>query len=335
MTGAQARGILLSMEEGEASELKAVTEGKAPALNRQIKDSVFSDLFGDKKRLLELYRALHPEDETAVEGDISNVTMKNILMVDLYNDLGFTVRDKLLLLVEAQSTWTVNVVLRLFLYLAETWGEYITATEQNIYGTKKVVLPKTECYVVFTGERKDKPEVISLFDEFIAPLGQGLPDSTRAAANEDRVIDLKVRVIFSSDGDEACADGAGMDILQQYIAFSRELDRQFAQKGRTVEALKEAIEVCKRKGILREYLTTREKEVIKIMTMLFDQGYVNEIACKESEAKGRAIGREEGRVEGAYDKAVSTARNFLAMGLLSVEQIAQGTGLTVEEVAAL
>ena len=42
-----------------------------------------------------------------------------------------------------------------------------------------------------------------------------------------------------------------------------------------------------------------------------------------------------GRIEGAYNKAVSTARNLLEMGLLSVEQIAQGTGLTVEEVAAL
>ena len=199
---------------------------------------MFSDLFGDKRRLLELYRALHPEDESAREVDIDNVTMKNILIVDLYNDLGFTVRDKLLLLVEAQSTWTVNVVLRLFLYLAETWGEYITATEQNIYGTKKVVLPKTECYVVFTGERKDKPSVISLFDEFIAPLAQGLPNSTRAA--EDMLVELKARVIFSSEGDDVCEDGAALDILQQYIAFSRELDRQFAQKGRTVDALKEA-----------------------------------------------------------------------------------------------
>ena len=84
------------MEECEASEVKAVTAGKAPALNRQIKDSVFSDLFGNKRRLLQLYRALHPEDESAREGDIDNVTMKNILMVDLYNDLGFTVRASLL-----------------------------------------------------------------------------------------------------------------------------------------------------------------------------------------------------------------------------------------------
>ena len=70
-------------------------------MNRQIKvwqsqhrDSVFSDLFGSKQNLLELYRALHPEDEAASEDDIANVTMKNILIRDLYNDLGFTVRGE-------------------------------------------------------------------------------------------------------------------------------------------------------------------------------------------------------------------------------------------------
>ena len=56
-----------------------------------------------------------------------------------------------------------------------------------------------------------------------------------------------------------------MDILQQYIAFSRELDGQFKDKGRTVEALTAAIERCKSKNILRDYLAVREKEVAKIM----------------------------------------------------------------------
>ena len=54
----------------------------------------------------------------------------------------------------------------------------------------------------------------------------------------------------------------------------------------------------------------------------------------EGREEGRVEGREEGRVEGAYDKAVCTAKNFLAMGF-SVEQIAQGTGLSLAEVAAL
>ena len=217
-----------------------------------------------------------------------------------------------------------SAVFRLFLYLAETWGEYVKATEQNIYGTKKITLPKTECYVVFTGDRKDKPDVISLFDEF-HPCAEGM-------------IDFKVRVIFAREDSNMCEcedasteNTESMDILQQYIAFSRETDRQFKEKGRTVEALTCAIKICKCKNILREYLETREKDVIKIMTILFDQGWANEIACKEREA----IGEARGEARGEYNKAVSTARNFLAMGVLSVEQIAQGTGLSVEEVAAL
>lgn len=44
------------------------------------RDSVFRDLFGNKKYLLELYRILHPEDTGIKEDDISIVTIKNILL---------------------------------------------------------------------------------------------------------------------------------------------------------------------------------------------------------------------------------------------------------------
>ena len=37
-----------------------------------------------------------------------------------YNDLVFTVKDRLLVLVEAQSTWSFNILLWLLLYLADT-----------------------------------------------------------------------------------------------------------------------------------------------------------------------------------------------------------------------
>ena len=99
MTGGGAQGILGRKDRAMADEAKAVTAGKTPVVNRQIKDSVFTDLFSSKARLLELYRALHPEDVEASEDDIANVTMRNILMVDLYNDLGFTVRASLVICV--------------------------------------------------------------------------------------------------------------------------------------------------------------------------------------------------------------------------------------------
>ena len=48
---------------------------------------------------------------------------------------------------------------------------------------------------------------------------------------------------------------------------------------------------------------------------------------KEGEQRGRKVGREE--------KALETARNLLAMGLLSHEQIAQATGLPLADVEQL
>ena len=50
--------------------------------------------------------------------------------------------------------------------------------------------------------------------------------------------------------------------------------------------------------------------------------------------EGIAIGEERGISLGAYQKAVETAKKFLSMGL-SVEQVADGTGLSVEEIEKL
>ena len=54
--------------------------------------------------------------------------------------------------------------------------------------------------------------------------------------------------------------------------------------------------------------------------------------------EGIAIGEERGIslgiTQGAYQKAVETAKKFLSMGL-SVEQVADGTGLSVEEIEKL
>ena len=68
----------------------------------------------------------------------------------------------------------------------------------------------------------------------------------------------------------------------------------------------------------------------------------NNCAREEGRAEGRAEGiaeglekgKAEGRAEGAREQAIQSARNFLKLGF-PVEVIAQGTGLTAEEVEAL
>ena len=68
---------------------------------RTAKNSVFLDLFQNKCYLLKLYKTLHPEDTTATEESLTDVTIENVLTDNLYNDLGFIVENRLMILIRS------------------------------------------------------------------------------------------------------------------------------------------------------------------------------------------------------------------------------------------
>lgn len=144
---------------------------QAVIARRTAKDSVFCDLFQDKKYLLQLYQVLHPEDRETTEQDLTDITMRNVLTDGIYNDVGFRNRDKVILLAEAQATWSMNILIRMLLYLAETYHSYFRRKNADLYSSTKVSMPTAELYVIFTGNRASKPESISLSEEFF----QGKP----------------------------------------------------------------------------------------------------------------------------------------------------------------
>lgn len=255
------------------AETPSIQTGIQPAqiAKKTAKDSVFRDLFENPKYLLQLYQSLHPEDTETTLEQIGSVTIKNVLLDQMYNDLGFTVGSKLLLLVEAQSTWSVNIVIRVLLYLASTWQEYIESNKLNVYGSRKVVLLKPELYVIYTGDRKDRPEWLSLSEEFF-------PEAEAA------FVDVKVKVIY---------DGQKGDIINQYVTFTKVYNEQVKLHGRTRKAVLETIRICRDRDVLTEYLHGREKEVIDIMMTLFEQEYAVERYGDEREATGEMKAKRE------------------------------------------
>ena len=58
-------------------------------------------------------------------------------------------------------------------------------------------------------------------------------------------------------------------------------------------------------------------------------------AAEKAKAEGKAEGRAEGRAEGNHEKAVNTALKMLLRGRDSIEEIAEITGLSLEEVRKL
>ena len=261
-------------------DTKQIQDTKA---KRTAKNSVFIDLFQNKSYLLKLYKTLHPEDTTATEDSLTDVTIENVLTDNLYNDLGFIVGNKLMILVEAQSTWTMNILVRVLLYLAQSYHEYFQRTSQNYYTSKKVKMPKPELYVVFTGNKGRKPSKISLSKEFFE--------------GADIDLEVKAKVIYESDKD---------DIINQYIIFCKVFNEQTKQCGMTRKAVTETIRICKDRNVLREYLLEREKEVVTIMMSLFDEEQIMKSFIKSER----------------HDEARETAERMIKMGKLSLEEIA-------------
>ncbi len=258
------------------------------------KDSVFRDLFGDRKYALQLYQAIHPEDTDVTEADIGNVTIKNVFTDQEYNDLGMTVREKILLMLEGQSRWTMNIIIRIFLYLAHTWNEYIESTRQNRYGSKKLVVPRPELYVIYAGDRKTRPEWIRLSEEFFE-------------GNKD-FLEVNVKVLYGEGKD---------DIISQYVDFTKVYNEQIKLHGKTREAVLETIRICKDRNVLKEYLSGREKEVINIMMGLFDQEKAVEQFGNEKKEEGRAEGRAEGKLEGKKEAAINMKAEGLSEGMIA------------------
>lgn len=216
---------------------------------RTIKDSVFRNLFSQKKYLLQLYQALHPEDKNVTKADLEYVTLQNIMINADYNDLGFLIGNRLMILVEAQATWCVDIIVRCVMYLAQTWKDYFIRTKQSVYSTTPLNFPEPELYVVYTGDEVIEKKVIQLSEEFF--------NGRRIA------VEATIKVITGSDAD---------DILSQYIVFAKIVDAQRKlYPGNSRRAVTEAIRICKNKNILKTYLEEREKEVVDIMVTLYSQ----------------------------------------------------------------
>ena len=277
-------------------------------MKRSVKDSVFTYLFKQPEYTRQLYLALHPEDTDVKESDFKLVTLENVLTTGFYNDLGIQVRNRLILLVEAQSTFSVNIALRMLLYLAGTYKEYIEEQKLDLYGSHPVEIPRPELYVVYTGGRKEIPETLHLSD-----LYQGAGSA-----------EVEVKVLRD--------DGTG-DILDQYVRFCKIADEQREKYGLAQQAIDETIRICIAENVLAPFLASRQKEVLEIMVTLFDQEKIAEIhdynVAKAARQEGHQLGREEG-----IRAMVSTLRGMSVEQKQTAQKLVEQFGLlpqTAEE----
>ena len=118
-------------------------------------------------------------------------------------------------------------------------------------------------------------------------------------------IEVKARVIYESDTE---------DIINQYIIFCKVFDEQRKLYGMTEQTVKETIHICKDRNILKEYLISREKEVVTIMMSLFDDEQIMKTYWKDMENTLKK--------DIAHKKDGETAERMIRKGKMTLEEIA-------------
>ena len=242
---------------------------------RNYKDLVFRKIFHDKEKLLSLYNALnhsHYEDPELLH----ITTLENAVYLSLQNDLSFVV-DFDLWFFEHQSTLNPNMPYRFLLYLA---SEYSKMSTDDLLYSNKLQMLDTPHFVVFYNGTDPLPEYSTL------KLSSAYRNKEETPQLELQVQIININLGFNVELMDAC------QILKEYAQFVAEVRKQ-AKVYPNRQAIVQAVDVCIKKDILKEFLLENKKEVIDMVFFEYDAEAEKRVIYKD----GRADGKEEGKAE--------------------------------------
>ncbi len=248
--------------------------------NREVKSDVFTAVFSEPENAAKLYTTLSGV-ETAPE-DIEITTLEGVLFLARKNDLGFTVKNRMLVISEHQSTVNPNMPLRSALYYGRTMEKLLH--NQDLYRERLIRIPTPEFYLFYNGARSVPAEkILKLSDAYLAKTDKPMLELTVRMIN----INLPVghRIL------RECMP------LYEYSWFMEKI-RTYLKEGRSRDtAVTLAIQDCIREGIFADFVRKHGSEV---ENMLFTQFNMDDALAVRYE-EGVEDGIERGKAEDIMD----------------------------------
>ena len=249
------------------------------APNRTYKSRLFIMIFEDKKELLELYNAMTGKHYTDPELLTIN-TLDNAIYMAMKNDLSFLI-DSRLSLYEHQSTYSPNLPLRFLLYLSDLYSDM--TKNDNLYGTKKVLIPPPQ-FVIFYNGTDEQP------DRRILHLSDLYTVEEKEHKLELEAVMLNVNMGHNEELMCTCKT------LREYAEYTDRV-RRYASEMPLTEAVERAITECIREGILKEFLEKNRAEAKKMSIYEYDQEkhmrQEREAAWEDGHEAGVSDGKEQ------------------------------------------
>lgn len=243
--------------------------------NREVRSSAFTTYFSDPKNAAQLYAALDGAEVKPEE--IRFTTLEGVLFVARKNDLAFTVRNKVLVISEHQSTINPNMPLRSVIYYGRTMEKLVE--NDKLYRRKIIRIPTPEFYVFYNGDEKFPSEkILRLSDSYL----ENTPEPMLKLST--KVININLPVNHSVL--ERCRP------LYEYAWFIERIKEHIRQGKDRDTAVRCTVKDCEKNGIMTEFMQEHGAEV---SNMLFTQ-FNMEDALRVNYEEGLEDGEEKGKV---------------------------------------
>ena len=294
---------------------------KTPTANRNYKDTVFRMLFSDRKNLLSLYNAVNQSNYKNPE-DLEIVTLENAIYMGMKNDLAF-ILDMNLYLYEHQSTVNPNIPLRDLFYIAAEYQKLID--RKSLYSSAIQKIPTPGFFVFYNG-------IEPLEDCCISRLSDAFLHTGAEPALELIVTTLNINEGHNCELMQHCRK------LKEYAQYVAKV-RKYAEQLPLEDAVERAVTECIRENILADFLKKNRAEVVAMSIFEYDKVEEEKKLRKAEFEAGVEQGIEKGLAQGIErgekQASVKTATRMLRMGSFSLEQIAEISGLSVDEIKGL
>ena len=288
--------------------MEQTTEYQEVKGNRNIKSTLFPNIFSDKKELIELFNAVNGTNYQETDEFEIN-TIEGILYMTTKNDVSFLM-ESTMNLYEHQSTYNPNMPLRGLLYFGQLYHKYIKTRGLNIYSSKLQKIPVPH-YVIFYNGTQEEPDekILLLSDAFQKDHEQKYV----SGCLECEVRMLNINFGHNKELMEKCRT------LEEYAIFVARL-REYAKEypNRLDIAITRAIDDCIGAGILKDFLIKHKSEVLEMVLYSFDK----ELYEKDLKQIAYEEGEQAGILTGETNKLLELVQTKLNKGK-SVEVIAE------------
>lgn len=284
--------------------------------NREVKSSAFTTYFSNPENAAKLYAALDGAEEVAAE-DIVYTTLQGVIFMARKNDMAFTVRNKVLVISEHQSTLNANMPLRDVIYYGRTMEKLIEP--KALYRNSLIKIPTPEFFVFYNGDQPFPEEkTMRLSDAYL----EKVPDP---------MLELTVKVININLPTnhpilERCRP------LYEYSWFVQRIKDYLLEGKSRDKAIIQAMEDCVHQGILVEFVREHGSEALNMLFTEFNMEDALDVRYEEGVEKGIEEGIEKG-----IEKGIELAKKVYKLWKQgrSVNEIAAEVGLSEEEVRSM